>query len=79
MSNYHYSIKKNNFNLIFCDSFFSGYMAPEYAIDGLFSIKSDVFSFGVLLLEIVSGKKNRGITSTSDTYNLIGHVSKKIN
>jgi len=54
-------------------------MAPEYAIDGLFSIKSDVFSFGVLLLEIVSGKKNRGITSTSDTYNLIGHVSKKIN
>ncbi|XP_040971413.1 G-type lectin S-receptor-like serine/threonine-protein kinase At1g11410 [Gossypium hirsutum] len=28
-----------------------GYMSPEYAIDGLFSIKSDVFSFGVLVLE----------------------------
>ncbi|GKV19314.1 hypothetical protein SLEP1_g29594 [Rubroshorea leprosula] len=35
-----------------------GYMAPEYAMEGLFSIKSDVFSFGVLLLEIISGKKN---------------------
>ncbi|XP_059301142.1 G-type lectin S-receptor-like serine/threonine-protein kinase At4g27290 [Lycium ferocissimum] len=36
-----------------------GYMAPEYALYGLFSVKSDVFSFGLLLLEIVSGKKNR--------------------
>ncbi|TYH47733.1 hypothetical protein ES332_D10G018500v1 [Gossypium tomentosum] len=37
-----------------------GYMAPEYAMEGLFSIKYDVFSFGVLLLEIISGKKNNG-------------------
>ncbi|KAL6136212.1 hypothetical protein ACLB2K_061513 [Fragaria x ananassa] len=35
-----------------------GYMSPEYARYGHFSEKSDVFSFGVLLLEIVSGKKN---------------------
>ncbi|KAI8548191.1 hypothetical protein RHMOL_Rhmol07G0253600 [Rhododendron molle] len=35
-----------------------GYMSPEYAMHGQFSIKSDVFSFGVLLLEIVSGTKN---------------------
>ncbi|GLU23209.1 hypothetical protein SLE2022_392330 [Rubroshorea leprosula] len=35
-----------------------GYMAPEYAMHGQFSIKSDVFSFGVLLLEIVSGQRN---------------------
>ncbi|KAI3466599.1 hypothetical protein Pfo_023262 [Paulownia fortunei] len=35
-----------------------GYMAPEYAINGHFSVKSDVFSFGVLVLEIVSGQRN---------------------
>ncbi|XP_062087458.1 cysteine-rich receptor-like protein kinase 44 [Humulus lupulus] len=33
-----------------------GYMAPEYAMRGQFSIKSDVFSFGVLLLEMISGQ-----------------------
>ncbi|XP_042486284.1 cysteine-rich receptor-like protein kinase 19 isoform X2 [Macadamia integrifolia] len=33
-------------------------MSPEYAMQGLFSTKSDAFSFGVLLLEIISGKKN---------------------
>lgn len=35
-----------------------GYMAPEYAMHGYLSVKSDVFSFGVLMLEIVSGRKN---------------------
>ncbi|KAK6154010.1 hypothetical protein DH2020_013649 [Rehmannia glutinosa] len=35
-----------------------GYMAPEYAIHGYLSVKTDVFSFGILLLEIVSGRKN---------------------
>lgn len=34
-----------------------GYMAPEYAMHGYLSVKADVFSFGVLLLEIVSGRK----------------------
>ncbi|KAL4652335.1 hypothetical protein ACB092_01G225900 [Castanea dentata] len=53
-----------------------GYMAPEYAIDGLFSVKSDVFSFGMLLLEIVSGKKNRGFNHPNHSLNLIGHAWK---
>ncbi|XP_015694667.2 cysteine-rich receptor-like protein kinase 6 [Oryza brachyantha] len=35
-----------------------GYMAPEYLMRGNYSIKSDVFSFGVLVLEIVTGRKN---------------------
>ncbi|KAF5730606.1 putative ATP binding protein [Tripterygium wilfordii] len=51
-----------------------GYMSPEYAVDGLFSVKSDVFSFGVLLLEIVSGKKNRGFSHPDHNHNLLGHA-----
>ncbi|CAF2051056.1 BnaA09g46530D [Brassica napus] len=35
-----------------------GYMSPEYAMEGFFSEKSDVFSLGVIFLEIISGKKN---------------------
>ena len=57
---------------------YSGYMAPEYAIDGQFSVKSDVFSFGILMLEIVSGKKNRGFYQLNDNLNLIGYVSDDV-
>lgn len=50
-------------------------MSPEYAVDGKYSVKSDVFSFGVLLLEIVSGKKNRSFHHPDHHHNLLGHVS----
>ncbi|QHN80410.1 hypothetical protein HN51_057707 [Arachis hypogaea] len=53
-----------------------GYMSPEYAMDGNFSIKSDVFSFGVMVLEIVTGKKNREFYSENDELNLLGNVWK---
>ncbi|KAJ4801523.1 Serine/threonine-protein kinase [Rhynchospora pubera] len=51
-----------------------GYMAPEYAMDGIFSVKSDVFSFGVLVLEIISGKKNRRIFDTEPSSNLLSYA-----
>ncbi|XP_030475848.2 G-type lectin S-receptor-like serine/threonine-protein kinase SD1-1 [Syzygium oleosum] len=51
-----------------------GYMSPEYAFDGKFSVKSDVFSFGVLLVEIVSGKRNRGFCHPNHHHNLLGHA-----
>ncbi|CAN6197539.1 unnamed protein product [Urochloa humidicola] len=45
-----------------------GYMAPEYAMDGTVSFMQDVYSFGVLLLEIVSGRRNQR------SFNLIAHA-----
>nr|CAD1819182.1 unnamed protein product [Ananas comosus var. bracteatus] len=51
-----------------------GYMSPEYASEGIFSVKSDVFSFGVLLLEIVSGKRNAGFHQYGNHLNLLGYA-----
>ncbi|KAJ0764206.1 putative protein kinase RLK-Pelle-DLSV family [Helianthus annuus] len=51
-----------------------GYIPPEYAVHGRFSIKSDVFSFGVMLLEMVSGKKNREFSHEDHNDNLLGHT-----
>ncbi|XP_020673219.2 cysteine-rich receptor-like protein kinase 19, partial [Dendrobium catenatum] len=51
-----------------------GYMSPEYAFKGLFSVKSDVFSFGVLLLEIVSGKRNAGFYEFDSWSNLLAYA-----
>ncbi|KAG6755862.1 hypothetical protein POTOM_039270 [Populus tomentosa] len=55
----------------------SGYMAPEYAMAGLFSVKSDVFSFGVLLLEMISGKKNIGFHLLGEGESLLTFVGYK--
>ncbi|XP_057764765.1 G-type lectin S-receptor-like serine/threonine-protein kinase At1g11330 [Salvia miltiorrhiza] len=54
-----------------------GYMAPEYAMEGRFSEKSDTFSFGVLMLEIVTGRRNTRFYPKEGSLNLLGHIWTK--
>ncbi|XP_023906660.2 G-type lectin S-receptor-like serine/threonine-protein kinase At1g11330 isoform X1 [Quercus suber] len=54
-----------------------GYMSPEYVMQGFFSEKSDVFSFGVLLLEIVSGRRTSCFYDDQQYYlSLVGFAWK---
>ena len=54
-------------------------MAPEYAMFGQFSIKSDIFSFGVLILEIISGQKITRFRDEENIEYLLSYVSMDIN
>lgn len=49
-------------------------MSPEYAMEGNFSEKSNVYGVGVTMLEIVSGQKNNGIDHSKRALNLEGYV-----
>ncbi|CAO1941742.1 unnamed protein product [Urochloa humidicola] len=51
-----------------------GYMSPEYAMRGHYSIKSDVFSFGVLILEILTGRRSSGSYTFDESVDLISLV-----
>ena len=54
----------------------SGYIPPEYAFEGVCSIKTDVFSFGILILEIITGKRTaQHYLYNGKQYNLIAYVS----
>jgi serine/threonine protein kinase len=52
-----------------------GYLAPEYAIRGQVTKKSDIYSYGVLLLEIVSGRCNTNTRLPSEDQFLLERVS----
>ncbi|XP_060669822.1 cysteine-rich receptor-like protein kinase 10 [Ziziphus jujuba] len=49
-------------------------MSPEYAVHGLYSTKSDAFGFVVILLEIVSGRKNATFDEPNSSLNLLGYA-----
>lgn len=53
-----------------------GYTAPEYALHGILSDKVDTYSFGVVILEIVSGRRSTDVGSEPSTDYLLEHAWK---
>ncbi|XP_061360636.1 probable leucine-rich repeat receptor-like serine/threonine-protein kinase At3g14840 [Gastrolobium bilobum] len=51
-----------------------GYMAPEYAMHGYLTDKADVYSFGIVALEIVSGKSNTMNWPKEECFSLVDWV-----
>ena len=58
--------------------FVQRFTAPEYAIKGELSEKADIYSFGVLVLEIISCRKNTDLTLPSEMQYLPEYVSLRI-
>ncbi|CAA3009320.1 receptor kinase At4g00960 [Olea europaea subsp. europaea] len=54
----------------------NGYMAPEYLMHGHLSVKADVFSFGVVILELISGQKNSRFKHDPESENLLAWAYK---
>ncbi|CAK7344982.1 unnamed protein product [Dovyalis caffra] len=54
----------------------ASYMAPEYATRGAITVKVDVYSFGILLLEIVSGKNNADYSRNQESVFLLDTAGK---
>ncbi|RWW80644.1 hypothetical protein BHE74_00011004 [Ensete ventricosum] len=56
-----------------------GYMSPEYAMEGLFSVRSDVYSFGILVLEIMTGRRNSSFHRMKNAVNIVGYAWQQWN
>ncbi|KAK1419868.1 hypothetical protein QVD17_29273 [Tagetes erecta] len=54
----------------------NGYMAPEYALHGNLSVKADVYSYGVVVLELISGEKNSKFNKDPGCQNLLDWAYK---
>lgn len=56
-----------------------GYMAPEYVIHGQLSEKADVYSYGVLVFEVLTGRKNAGSFTTKESNSLVMQIWESFN
>ena len=72
---YEFFLLKTHYNLMICHAF-RGYTAPEYAIHGQLSEKADTYSYGVVMLEIISGRKSNEIKADSVGEYLLERVYK---
>ncbi|XP_058731160.1 cysteine-rich receptor-like protein kinase 43 isoform X2 [Vicia villosa] len=54
----------------------NGYMAPEYMMHGRLSVKADVFSYGVLVLELITGQRNSSFNLDVEEQNLFDWAYK---
>lgn len=55
---------------------FSGYMAPEFLHSGTITRKSDIFSLGVIIFEIITGRRDYVDVTPNSSYEFIEDVRK---
>jgi len=53
-----------------------GYCAPEYAMSGKLTLKSDIYSFGVVLLELITGRKAMDVNRRPREQSLVAWVRR---
>ncbi|KAG2556898.1 hypothetical protein PVAP13_8NG155004 [Panicum virgatum] len=58
---------------------YNGYMAPEYLYRGEISTMSDIYSLGMLILEITTGEKNCGYSEDRSARNFVSNVHQNWN
>ena len=56
----------------------SGYMAPEYLYRGEISTQLDIYSLGLLIIEITTGERNPRSKDDMSARNLVENVRRKI-
>lgn len=60
--------------LLYMSDVFFRYVAPEYAMTGHLIVKSDVYSYGVVLLELLTGRRPVDMSQSSGQENLVTWV-----
>lgn len=51
-----------------------GYCAPEYALTGQLTVKSDIYSFGVVFLELITGRRPQDSDRPPEEHDLVAWV-----